>query len=268
MVTVYIALVLFLLLLSGLLALQLYGFWKLRASHRLLRTDISSLERTINSGIGHIEDSLRLSSELRLTRSLPPLRDWAARPDLLLELTHHIQTEQPKVIVECGSGGSTVVLARCVEMNGIGHVYSLEHSPEYADKTRQEIARHQLASFATVFTAPLRRYDINGEQWLWYSFETLPADKIDLLVIDGPPGSTGYLARYPAGALLFKDLSMHAAVFLDDADRSDEREILRRWSLEFPAYQQQLRATRYGCAVLRKEIQERGLASMQRAVGF
>ena len=190
-----IALVLFLLLLSGLLALQLYGYWKLRASHRLLRTDISSLERTINSGIGHIEDSLRLSSELKLTRSLPPLRDWAARPDLLLELTHHIQAEQPKVIVECGSGSSTVVLARCVEMNGIGHVYSLEDSSRARHKTRQELARHQLASFATVFTAPLRRYDINGEEWFWYSFEALPQNKIDLLVIDGPPGHTAPLEQ-------------------------------------------------------------------------
>ena len=264
--TVYIALI-FLSLLCSLLVIQLYGFWKLRAYHFSLSAEISSLDHTLNSldhtlnmGIAHTEDTLRLYSELRLTRSLPAMRDWATRPDFLLGLTLHVKTELPRVIVECGSGVSTLVLARCAEMNGIGHVYSLEHLPDFADKTRQEIARHGLATYATVFTSPLIHHDINNEQWLWYSFQTLLLDTIDLFVIDGPPGDTGRLARYPAGPLLFNQLSPHAAVFLDDTYRSEEREILERWGLEFPEYHRQLIATQYGCAILRKETQEEVLS--------
>lgn len=255
-----IALVLFFSLLCSLLAIQIYGFWKLRAYHSTLNTAISSLDRTItrtiNEGIAHIEDSISVSTELRLRHSLLPMRGWAVQPDIVLELIYHVGAERPEVIVECGSGVSTVALARCVQMNGIGHVFSLEHLPEIADKTRQELARHGLASFATVFTSPLQPYEINCEQWLWYSLDSLRPYKIDLLVIDGPPGNTCHLARYPAGPLLFKYLSTHAAVFLDDASRSEEREIVKRWSLEFPTYKQQLRATQCGCAVLRRETQE------------
>ena len=246
----------FLSLLCGLLAIQLYGFWKIRAYCYYLAAETNSLERTANSGVAHIEDSLRLYTELNLTRSLPAMRDWAAGPDFLLELALHVKTQKPRVIVECGSGGSTIVLARCAEMNVIGHVYTFEHLPDFANKTRQELARHGLAAYATVVTAPLLRHDINSEQWSWYSIQTLPPEKIDLLVIDGPPAHTGHLARYPAGPLLFKHLSPNATVFLDDAYRGEEREILERWGIEFPEYHQQLRATQKGCAILQKETQE------------
>ena len=55
-----------------------------------------------------------------------------------------------------------------------------------------------------------------------------------MLVIDGPPQAAGTQARYPAGPLLFPRLAPGAAVYLDDAARSDEQAILRRWRSEFP----------------------------------
>lgn len=251
-----IALVVSLSFLCGLLTIQLYCFWKIRAYGHHLAAEIHSLDRTVNSGVGHIEDSLRLYTELSLTCSLLPMRDWAAGPDFLLELALHVKTEKPRAIVECGSGVSTIVLARCAEMNGRGHVYSIEHLPDFADETRRELARHGLAAYATVLRAPLMHHDIKNQVWLWYSVPTLLPDEIDLLVIDGPPATTGHLVRYPAGPLLFKHLSPHAAVFLDDAFRSDEQEIVDRWGLEFPEYHRQLKATQRGCAILRKETQE------------
>jgi len=73
----YVALVFFSLLLSSLIAIQLYGFWKIRAFQRALMIKISSLDHSIAAGIGHldhsiaagighIEDTVRLLSDLKL----------------------------------------------------------------------------------------------------------------------------------------------------------------------------------------------------------
>jgi hypothetical protein len=48
-------------------------------------------------------------------------------------------------------------------------------------------------------------------------------DEIDLLLVDGPPGSLGEMARYPALHVLESQLASNAVVILDDADRPDER---------------------------------------------
>ena len=54
------------------------------------------------------------------------------------------------------------------------------------------------------------------------------------VAIDGSPESTGRLARYPAGPLLFNRLNNGGAVFLDDASRADEKEIITLWMQENP----------------------------------
>ena len=53
--------------------------------------------------------------------------------------------------------------------------------------------------------------------------------RIDLLVVDGPPGLLRPQARYPALPVLRERLSPGASILLDDTHRADEREIVRRW---------------------------------------
>jgi len=54
-----------------------------------------------------------------------------------------------------------------------------------------------------------------------------------MLVIDGPPAHLNHYARYPAGPLLLPLLNENGVVFLDDAGRHDEQEIIQRWVSEF-----------------------------------
>ena len=195
-----------------------------------------------------------LQRELRLEHSLPPTRGWAGSPDFLLTLARHARLAQPQVVVECSSGASTVVLARCMQLQGAGQVYSLEHDAAYAAQTRAELARHGLSAWAQVIDAPLRAHRLQGETWPWYDTDHLPAGlEIGMLVIDGPPQATGKLARYPAGPLLFPRLAPGAAVFLDDAARPDEQAILRRWRSELPQLRQSLLSCEKGCARLVKD---------------
>jgi len=84
---------------------------------------------------------------------------------------------------------------------------------------------------AEVRLAPLRSLRVDGEDYRWYDTAAVEdLDGIDLLLVDGPPAAVGPLARYPAVPRLESKLSPTATIILDDAARSDERQILMRWT--------------------------------------
>lgn len=236
-----------------LLLLMLYTLHKLRKAHLLL-FDMRDQSRQDNTLLFRQLEALQgLYAELDLKISLPPTRGWAASPDFLLELARQVRAKRPISVLECSSGTSTLVLARCLQLNGVGKVFSLEHDPYYASQTREQLLRHGLQDWAQVLDAPLQPHTLTGESWPWYDLSELPATTtIDLLVIDGPPQATRTLARYPAGPLLFHRLNPGGQVFLDDAARSDELAILQRWQQEFPALKHSLRVCEKGCAVVTK----------------
>ncbi len=239
-----------LLLTGAVLALVCYTLYKVRAAHLMLYEVGGQVRSAADDLFRQLEALQGLYVELDLTKSMAATRGWAASPDFLLEAARHALSSKPNVILECSSGTSTMVLARCMQLNGAGHVYSLEHDPHYAAQTRVLLARHDLSAWATVLNAPLTQRRIGDDNWLWYDTEALPPLAFDMLSVDGPPQATGKLARYPAGPLLFPRLSPDAAVFMDDADRPDERAILDRWKKEFPLFAQSSRQCEKGCAVL------------------
>ena len=234
-----------------LLLLALYILHKLRLVHILLYDFKDQTHHDSSALFRQMEALQGLYVELNLQRSLPATRGWAASPDFLLELARHARSARPAMVVECSSGTSTLVLARCMQLNGGGKVISLEHNAEYAAATREQLRRHGLEDWALVLHAPLLPHELGQEKWPWYDVSDLPDGlTIDMLVIDGPPQATRSLARYPAGPLLFPALERGARVFLDDAARPDERAMLQRWQKEFPALEQSSRACEKGCAVL------------------
>jgi predicted O-methyltransferase YrrM len=239
------------LFLAATLLLCGYTLHKVRLIHLLLH-DVRDRSQRDNAGLFRQLEALQgLYTDLGLTHSLPDTRGWAASPDFLLMLARHALAEQPRVIVECSSGTSTVVLARCLQLNGAGKLYSLEHEPHYAAETRRQLARHGLSDWAVVLDAPLKAQDFGNATWPWYSTEALPDGlRIDMIAIDGPPQATRALARYPAGPALFARLTPGAAVFLDDAGRPDEQAILARWAEEYPEMEQHQPACEKGAAVL------------------
>lgn len=249
------------LVLVCLLGVGLATFYKLRRVHLMLYSMQARTQQDMNAHYHQQEMLHGLYVDLGLTKSLPGTRDWAASPDFLTELMRYALSANPRTVVECSSGTSTVVLARCMQLNGGGKVYSLEHDPVYAQQTRDHLSRHGLAEFAEVIDAPLQTTSFDGADWTWYATGGLPATlQIDMIVIDGPPKTTGPLARYPAGPALFPKLAQRAAVFIDDADRPDERAILRRWGQEFPALAQSKRFCEKGCAVLASDVRAQAAA--------
>lgn len=236
----------------GVLLVSLYTLSKVRKIHILSHDAKDSAQRDVTALYHQLEILVGLYVDLGLKKSLPSTRGWAASPDFLMELVKHTLREKPATVVECSSGTSTLILARCMQMNGGGKVYSLEHDPVYAHQTTAQLARHGLSEFAEVLVAPLEAMMVSGESWRWYRHQVLPdSAQIDMLVIDGPPMAIGPQARYPAGPVLFPRLSHNATVFLDDADRDCEKSILARWKAEFPHLSHGSAFAEKGCAILR-----------------
>lgn len=239
-------------LLALLSAAALFKIWRVHQGLYRVEAKLARLQREIQSLFVQGEALNGLYADLAFRRSLPPTRGWAASPDFLGVLARHVMQARPKVILECGSGVSTVVLARACELNGIGHVYSLEHQADFAERTRSELHRHGLAGHGEILDAPLTRHTFDGREWSWYGLQALPSIPFDMLVIDGPPETTDPLARYAAGPLLFPHLTPGASIFLDDALREGEKEAVARWLREQPDLTCTWVSSEKGCAVLRK----------------
>ncbi|MFM7450344.1 MAG: class I SAM-dependent methyltransferase [Leptolyngbyaceae cyanobacterium] len=181
-----------------------------------------------------IESLFSLFFTLRPDLPLPNMRGWAASPDFLKTVIELVLIEQPALILEAGSGVSTLLIAYCLKRLGKGRVISLDHDFKFAAISQNLLASHGLSEIATVVYAPLKEFEINGQKWLWYDKSRLELDQtIDFFVIDGPPQSVQKLARYPALPLLFNHLSDKAILLLDDGYREDEREIVALWQREF-----------------------------------
>ncbi len=182
-----------------------------------------------------LESLHALYVDLDLRHSLRRTRDWAASPDFLQTLAEEILGGQRRKIIEFGSGVSTIVIGRALQRVGGGHLWSLEHDPEYAAESRANAARHGIGDHVTVIDAPLTPLSLPGWEGRWYRREALPrTDGLDLMVVDGPPFTASERARYPAVPMLFDQLRAGAMILLDDADRPQEREIVSRWCDEHP----------------------------------
>lgn len=233
---------------AGLAALGLY-------KTRRIHLKLFDLDRLMQERVDNLYMQLttlnRLEHTLSLPGALPSTRGWAGSPDFLRHVHELARAHRPRTVVECSSGTSTIVLARTLQMNGAGHVHSLEHEPQYAGKTRNALQELGLSSLATVIDAPLATHAIDGQQHRWYRLDDLPGG-IDMLVIDGPPVGTQHMARYPALPLLIERLSPGAIVVLDDAARPDELAAVDQW------------VQRFGLARLDGYFAEKGIAVLQR----
>lgn len=181
-------------------------------------------------GVTETVSLLRLASLLFSAEAeLPPTGSFAVRPGTLAALVTTLLRSKPGVVVECGSGSSTVWLAAALRYLGKGHVYALEHEPRYGAQTQYYLDGNDVGSFATIVPAPLEEIEPEGHTWYSRSsVESLP-ESIDFLFVDGPPKAVGEHARAPALAEFASRLRHGSLVLLDDMQRADEQEIVSRW---------------------------------------
>ena len=169
-----------------------------------------------------------------IDREMPAPVGFAASPRTLLRLVDiSLSLPQNRLILECGSGTSTVWLAHACRRAGRGRVVALEHMEKYARLTRESLIRNGLEAWAEVRSAPLEPVVVGEQTFSWYSTSTwTDLQNVHLLFIDGPSSRLGPRSRYPAFPLLAASLAEGAVVALDDTQRDDEREVGKSWLQE------------------------------------
>lgn len=197
-----------------------------------------------------MQDYESLQLQLNLHEGIPFSPNWSAGADFLQIIVDYCLQARPSLVLECSSGLTSLMLARCCQMNGSGQVVSLEDGEEYATKTRSYMDRYGLDDYAAVVHAPLQEIEVAGADYLWYATQEIPDRPVEMLVIDGPSGFIQKNSRYPALPLLYPRLADACRVFLDDAARDDEREIVTLWQAAYPELEQNYIETERGCSIL------------------
>ena len=134
----------------------------------------------------------------------------------------------PQLIVEFGSGASTVRLAIAIPS---AKIVSIEHEATFYLQTRMLIEQSNARERINLQLCPLMNIWLHGQTFRSYSPPVLPR-RIDCLFIDGP----SYFTRRGREACLYyaySHLSVGGVVVLDGLERSDERAIVQNWLARF-----------------------------------
>jgi predicted O-methyltransferase YrrM len=226
------------------------------------RADIPRLQRRIEATTRRVD---RQGGQAIAVASLAgryeyPLRfgnGWALSGDTAVVLVQELVRLRPRLVVELGSGVSTVLVASELKRLGdLGRVISYEHEVDWVADTQRHLAAAGVADAATVLAAPLAPIDVDGRRYDWYS---LPADvpapgTIDLLIVDGPPQSVDAAGspRYPALPVFERLLSERAVVFVDDGDRRGEQQMVDAWLATRPGWTRRTVDTVKGTTILER----------------
>jgi predicted O-methyltransferase YrrM len=209
--------------------------------------------RLLSCNYLQIEALFSIFSCLKIRYPLPPMRGWAVSPDFAKVLVSLILQFRPRLIVETGSGVSTLLCAYALQRNGSGRILSLEHDERFYASSLEQIRLHEMENIATVHLAPIQDIRISQQTWPWYSVDAiagLETGSVDMLVIDGPPGKLHRCARYPALPILIEKLSPDVRLVIDDANRDDEARVAELWHAEFPDFRIELLPTEKGAFVM------------------
>lgn len=209
-----------------------------------IRDSSKVIERSIRQSYRQSEAFAQLILLMRFEAPLPPTRNWAASPDLLLTLHHHARAATPQTIVDLGSGLSTLILAKSAP---VARIVSVDNSPEFAAKTAQMLRNHNVTN-VDLRVAPLVTHS-SGVDW-YHSSALAGIGKIDLLFIDGPPGSKNSQARHPAFDECLQLLSPRAIVIIDDVGRDGERVLAQKFASALPDHTLEFLDHEKGTAVL------------------
>lgn len=150
---------------------------------------------------------------------------WCIGPKTAHRLIDYIEDNEPQLVVECGSGISTILMAKAVSKYG-GHVVAMEDDQKYYERTLRWLREELLHHKGSVIESPL--------EGVIPFYSNFPRDTlIDMIVVDGPPANKHPLARYKAKRL-FSGLSNGGIIFLDDTHRNSEKLVVQLWADEVP----------------------------------
>jgi predicted O-methyltransferase YrrM len=229
-----------------------------------LRSQINSMSRHIDYTVAHASLNLyrQIEAKNEIDKMLPSmkllgLRGWAFSPDALFFILNLIKQHKPGLILELGSGSSTVAISSLIEQEKLNtKLLSVDHLEQFLGESMDKVKykHHVEPIFASLKTQKI--HGIKGSK-KWYDVKEIKKHlgdrKIDMLIVDGPPADTCKEARLPAYAALKNNLADKAIIVLDDYDREDEKAAVRSWI-----------ALESGALTVKQQVAEKGLAIISR----
>lgn len=174
---------------------------------------------------------------------------WPVSADFALCVMRQLVLQPYDLVIEFGSGMSTVIIAKTLALMAERHeaqqtrFVSFEHLDSYYQQTHAHLQQAGLANAVQLTLAPLAEWQSSdGQVYPYYSCQSTLAQLAKqkpgsrnriLVIVDGPPASTRPQARYPAGPLLVEQFPDARIDFLmDDYIREDEKQVMQRWLAE------------------------------------
>ncbi len=177
---------------------------------------------------------------------------WPVSADFALCLMQRVVLEQYDLVIEFGSGMSTVILAKTLALraerdpSAKTQFISFDHLDSYYQQTLGYLKQSGVDSLVQLTLAPLQEWQAaDGQIYPYYSCQKALAHlakqrsaskKRILVIVDGPPAATGPRARYPAGPIVMQYFpDAHIDFLMDDFIRQDEKEVAKQWQRDVKA---------------------------------
>lgn len=222
--------------------------WVVNASEAKFKNELG---KGLANSVKQLESFMNIQSFFSSGDFFSDFHGWPISPDIGVFLLEKMRSRNYDLIIEFGSGTSTVLFAKAVEvMSGKTQksvlpkvlkteILTFEHNQHYHEQTGRMLQMRKLAGYVNLVHAPLIDWKDESDAYLYYDCrsvlnglaEKYKARKIKILVlVDGPPGATCKNARYPAIPHIFNALGKHSIdIVLDDASRSEEKATIELW---------------------------------------
>lgn len=150
--------------------------------------------------------------------------------EAVIDVLRTYLTDDGVRVVELGSGISTLVLAHILpRLFDQANVISVEGEESYVRRLRDQLKSYQLDEVVFLHHVPYVRSDED----CWFSRDelrrVLSDARVDILIVDAPPGVSCPRARQPAIPFFLPYLKQNGIVFLHDTCRQDESAIAEEW---------------------------------------
>ena len=136
--------------------------------------------------------------------------DWAD----LLNIYEMIRKKKPDVVVEFGSGCSTLMFARALADNVFGHLYSIDASKPFLQRT-QNYMPEDLKRYVTLSYSEIEIGEMNGQSVMWH--RSVPDVRADFVYLDGPDyhDFSVDIETQADGVLLESNRTKHYTILID-----------------------------------------------------
>lgn len=192
----------------------------------------------LGNTVRQVESFISIQNYLSTGDSISSFHGWPISADIGLFLIEKIREEQYDVIIEFGSGTSTLLMAKALSAlnitnhTGSKRIITFEHNEDYFLKTQKQLNINKVDHLVQLCLAPLKEWRDSSGNYRYYDCKetlgnlskSLHGEKKKILVlVDGPPGDTCAHARYPAVPFLINLIKDHEIDWvLDDAYRTEE----------------------------------------------